>query len=179
MQDAKMFRRKKWKYLILDEAHMIKNWKSQRWQTLLNFNSKRRLLITGQLPASCVSCLQVVPTQQHTAHPSSKLMRQSCPPFARMFCGTACYELPSLPCLHLSLWSKHIVGDDSFTKSKENTAAATECIECTYSGRLARSVFRPHPYSPLQELLNTPIDSCSKLLHNLLTSSSSSVQSWC
>lgn len=42
-----MFRRKKWKYLILDEAHMIKNWKSQRWQTLLNFNSKRRLLLTG------------------------------------------------------------------------------------------------------------------------------------
>ncbi|KAK9839615.1 hypothetical protein WJX81_001019 [Elliptochloris bilobata] len=47
LQDAKMFRRKKWKYLILDEAHMIKNWKSQRWQTLLNFNSQRRLLITG------------------------------------------------------------------------------------------------------------------------------------
>jgi len=46
-QDAKMFRRKKWKYLILDEAHMIKNWKSQRWQTLLNFASQRRLLITG------------------------------------------------------------------------------------------------------------------------------------
>ena len=46
-QDAKMFRRKKWKYLILDEAHMIKNWKSQRWQTLLNFSSQRRLLITG------------------------------------------------------------------------------------------------------------------------------------
>ena len=47
LQDARIFRRKKWKYLILDEAHMIKNWKSQRWQTLLNFNSKRRLLITG------------------------------------------------------------------------------------------------------------------------------------
>ncbi|GMH36700.1 hypothetical protein BSKO_04573 [Bryopsis sp. KO-2023] len=47
LQDAKMFRRKKWKYLILDEAHMIKNWKSQRWQTLLKFNSKRRLLLTG------------------------------------------------------------------------------------------------------------------------------------
>lgn len=44
---TQMFRRKKWKYLILDEAHMIKNWKSQRWQTLLRFNSKRRLLITG------------------------------------------------------------------------------------------------------------------------------------
>jgi hypothetical protein len=25
---------------------MIKNWKSQRWQTLLRFNAKRRLLIT-------------------------------------------------------------------------------------------------------------------------------------
>ena len=42
-----MFRRKKWKYLILDEAHMIKNWRSQRWQTLLTFQTKRRLLLTG------------------------------------------------------------------------------------------------------------------------------------
>lgn len=47
LQDSRMFKRKKWKYLILDEAHMIKNWKSQRWQNLLNFNSKRRLLLTG------------------------------------------------------------------------------------------------------------------------------------
>jgi SNF2 family DNA or RNA helicase len=47
VQDQKIFRRKRWHYLILDEAHMIKNWKSQRWQTLLNFQSKRRLLITG------------------------------------------------------------------------------------------------------------------------------------
>eukprot|EP01018_Ginkgo_biloba_P038739 Gb_04358 [translate_table: standard] len=47
IQDAKAFKRKKWKYLILDEAHLIKNWKSQRWQTLLNFNSKRRILLTG------------------------------------------------------------------------------------------------------------------------------------
>jgi hypothetical protein len=46
-QDAKVFRRKKWKYLILDEAHMIKNWRSQRWQTLLNSQAKRRLLLTG------------------------------------------------------------------------------------------------------------------------------------
>jgi SNF2 family DNA or RNA helicase len=42
-----MFRRKKWRYLILDEAHMIKNWRSQRWQTLLNFSANRRLLLTG------------------------------------------------------------------------------------------------------------------------------------
>ncbi|KOO28558.1 swr1 complex snf2 family DNA-dependent ATPase, partial [Chrysochromulina tobinii] len=47
IQDAAAFRRKKWKYLILDEAHHIKNFQSQRWQTLLNFNSKRRLLLTG------------------------------------------------------------------------------------------------------------------------------------
>jgi len=47
LQDAKMLRRKRWRYLILDEAHMIKNWKSQRWQTLLRFTARRRLLITG------------------------------------------------------------------------------------------------------------------------------------
>jgi E1A-binding protein p400 len=51
---TQVFRRKKWRYLILDEAHMIKNWKSQRWQTLLRFNSKRRLLITGTPLQVCV-----------------------------------------------------------------------------------------------------------------------------
>ena len=47
LQDKNMFRRKKWDYLILDEAHMIKNWQSQRWQTLLRFNARRRILLTG------------------------------------------------------------------------------------------------------------------------------------
>lgn len=47
LQDQAAFRRKKWKYIILDEAQHIKNFKSQRWQTLLHFNSKRRLLLTG------------------------------------------------------------------------------------------------------------------------------------
>ncbi|PIK53751.1 putative helicase domino isoform X4 [Apostichopus japonicus] len=47
IQDHTSFRRKKWKYLVLDEAQNIKNFKSQRWQTLLNFNSQRRLLLTG------------------------------------------------------------------------------------------------------------------------------------
>ncbi|XP_025194830.1 helicase domino isoform X3 [Melanaphis sacchari] len=45
--DHQSFRRKKWKYLILDEAQNIKNFKSQRWQLLLNFQSERRLLLTG------------------------------------------------------------------------------------------------------------------------------------
>lgn len=47
VQDAHCFKRKKWYYVILDEAHNIKNWKSLRWQTLLTFNSQRRLLLTG------------------------------------------------------------------------------------------------------------------------------------
>lgn len=47
VQDANILRRKKWAYLILDEAHNIKNFESQRWQTLLGFSSQRRLLITG------------------------------------------------------------------------------------------------------------------------------------
>ena len=46
-QDAAILKRMRWKYLILDEAHMIKNWRSQRWQTLLRFNTKHRLLLTG------------------------------------------------------------------------------------------------------------------------------------
>ena len=68
MQDAKMFRRKKWRYLILDEAHMIKNWKSQRWQTLLRFNSKRRLLITGGLAWCGLECSLTWDHQWLAAH---------------------------------------------------------------------------------------------------------------
>ncbi|KAB7496302.1 Helicase domino [Armadillidium nasatum] len=47
IQDHQSFRRKKWRYFILDEAQNIKNFKSQRWQLLLNFQSQRRLLLTG------------------------------------------------------------------------------------------------------------------------------------
>jgi len=47
VQDAAMFKRRKWYYLILDEAHNIKNFQSQRWQTLISLNTKRRLLLTG------------------------------------------------------------------------------------------------------------------------------------
>lgn len=62
-----MFKRKHWRYLILDEAHMIKNWKSQRWQCLLNFSSRRRLLITGAL---LCACLLPFPTRFHSLLPS-------------------------------------------------------------------------------------------------------------
>ena len=47
LADQYIFRRKPWHYLILDEAHHIKNFRSQRWQTLLGFNARHRLLLTG------------------------------------------------------------------------------------------------------------------------------------
>ena len=47
IQDHSSFRRFKWQYFILDEAQHIKNFKSQRWQLLLNFTSVGRLLLTG------------------------------------------------------------------------------------------------------------------------------------
>ncbi|GJE94671.1 SNF2 family N-terminal domain-containing protein [Phanerochaete sordida] len=46
-RDSHVFKRKAWYYMILDEAHMIKNFKSQRWNILLMFRSFRRLLLTG------------------------------------------------------------------------------------------------------------------------------------
>lgn len=47
IQDHFAFRRKRWYYMVLDEAQNIKNFRSQRWQLLLRFNTKRRLLLTG------------------------------------------------------------------------------------------------------------------------------------
>ncbi|APA09215.1 hypothetical protein SS1G_14268 [Sclerotinia sclerotiorum 1980 UF-70] len=47
IQDQQVFKRRQWHYMILDEAHNIKNFQSQRWQTMLNFNTRARLLLTG------------------------------------------------------------------------------------------------------------------------------------
>ncbi|KAJ1981292.1 swr1 complex component [Dimargaris verticillata] len=47
LQDQNVFRRKQWQYMILDEAHHIKNFRSKRWQTLLGFHARHRLLLTG------------------------------------------------------------------------------------------------------------------------------------
>jgi len=47
LQDARIFKRKKWHCLVLDEAHNIKNFKSRRWQCMLNLRTERRLLLTG------------------------------------------------------------------------------------------------------------------------------------
>ena len=43
-QDVNVFRRRRWSYFILDEAQNIKNYKSQRWQAMLNFNAAHRLV---------------------------------------------------------------------------------------------------------------------------------------
>lgn len=47
LQDVVSLRRRNWHYIVLDEAHHIKNFRSQRWQTLLTFKSRARLLLTG------------------------------------------------------------------------------------------------------------------------------------
>lgn len=47
LQDASVFRRRQWQYLVLDEAHNIRNFRSKRWQVLLTLKTKRRLLLTG------------------------------------------------------------------------------------------------------------------------------------
>ncbi|KAL1225590.1 Chromatin-remodeling ATPase INO80 [Cardamine amara subsp. amara] len=45
--DEKHFRRVKWQYMVLDEAQAIKSASSIRWKTLLSFNCRNRLLLTG------------------------------------------------------------------------------------------------------------------------------------
>ncbi|XP_057438033.1 chromatin-remodeling ATPase INO80 isoform X3 [Lotus japonicus] len=45
--DEKFFRRVKWQYMVLDEAQAIKSASSIRWKTLLSFNCRNRLLLTG------------------------------------------------------------------------------------------------------------------------------------
>ena len=45
--DQSYFQRIKWQYMILDEAHAIKSSSSARWKTLLAFNCRNRLLLTG------------------------------------------------------------------------------------------------------------------------------------
>ncbi|RMJ22265.1 hypothetical protein PHISP_06866 [Aspergillus sp. HF37] len=47
LQDQQVLKRRNWHYVILDEAHNIKNFRSQKWQSLLTFRSRARLLLTG------------------------------------------------------------------------------------------------------------------------------------
>jgi helicase SWR1 len=47
MQDISSLRNVQWHYLILDEAHNIRNYNSQRWKVLIRLRSKARILLTG------------------------------------------------------------------------------------------------------------------------------------
>ncbi|KAL8651867.1 MAG: hypothetical protein Q9226_004511 [Calogaya cf. arnoldii] len=47
LKDDQVFKRREWQFMVLDEAHNIKNFRSKRWQTLLTFNTRARLLLTG------------------------------------------------------------------------------------------------------------------------------------
>ncbi|KIW72915.1 hypothetical protein, variant [Phialophora macrospora] len=47
LKDKDSFKRRRWHYMILDEAHNIKNFRSERWQTMMTFNTRARLLLTG------------------------------------------------------------------------------------------------------------------------------------
>lgn len=47
VQDQKTFKKVNWQYMILDEAHSIKNVNSIRWNTLLEFSCRNKLLLTG------------------------------------------------------------------------------------------------------------------------------------
>jgi SNF2 family DNA or RNA helicase len=47
VSDAKVFNRVNWQHMILDEAQAIKNINSQRWNILLDFNCRNRLLLSG------------------------------------------------------------------------------------------------------------------------------------
>jgi helicase SWR1 len=47
LQDQQTLKRRNWHYMVLDEAHNIKNFRSQRWQALLTFRTRARLLLTG------------------------------------------------------------------------------------------------------------------------------------
>lgn len=47
VQDAQYFQKIRWQYMILDEAQAIKSSSSSRWKTLLAFQCRNRLLLTG------------------------------------------------------------------------------------------------------------------------------------
>ena len=46
-KDQAKLMRVKWNYMILDEAQAIKNNMSRRWKSLLQFQARNRLLLTG------------------------------------------------------------------------------------------------------------------------------------
>lgn len=46
-EDKAFFKKLKFEYCVFDEAHMLKNMNSQRYQSLIKIRSRRKLLLTG------------------------------------------------------------------------------------------------------------------------------------
>lgn len=46
-EDRRLFKKLRFEYLVFDEAHMLKNMKSSRYQSLVKIKSRRRILLTG------------------------------------------------------------------------------------------------------------------------------------
>lgn len=49
LKDASILNHIKWNYMMVDEAHRLKNHESALYQEMTQFSFKNRLLITGQL----------------------------------------------------------------------------------------------------------------------------------
>ncbi|XP_051887775.1 LOW QUALITY PROTEIN: E1A-binding protein p400 [Pristis pectinata] len=47
LKDMQAFRRKRWKYLILDEVQQLRNTTERHWEALFNLKSQQRLLLIG------------------------------------------------------------------------------------------------------------------------------------
>lgn len=47
VQDRLVFRKRAWGFLVLDEAHQVKNFMSKKWQSLFDLQAEYRLLLTG------------------------------------------------------------------------------------------------------------------------------------
>ncbi|EAN80025.1 SNF2 DNA repair protein, putative [Trypanosoma brucei brucei TREU927] len=47
VKDRVVFRRRPWGFLVLDEAHQVKNFMSKKWQSLFDLQVEYRLLLTG------------------------------------------------------------------------------------------------------------------------------------
>lgn len=47
VHDRAVFRRRPWGFLVLDEAHQVKNFMSKKWQSLFDLQAEHRLLLTG------------------------------------------------------------------------------------------------------------------------------------
>lgn len=46
-EDRRLFKKLRFEYIVFDEAHMLKNMKSSRYQSLVKIKSRRRILLTG------------------------------------------------------------------------------------------------------------------------------------